>query len=139
MTDERGQAKDASMTAGPRVLLIDDNSEMRAVVRDLLTDDGMTVVGEAADGASGLRLAAELRPDVAVVDVRMPGMNGLEVTREIIALVPGIGVVIHSLFSDPFLEERLRSAGASAIVPKGGASGRLSGEVRRVARTAAAA
>ena len=71
------------------LLLIEDQTLMRQGLRTLLNlEPGMTVIGEAADGATGVRLALELRPDVVLMDVQMPGLNGVEATAALCAAWP---------------------------------------------------
>ncbi len=80
-----------------RVLLVDDQALIRAGFRALLeAEDDLDVVGEAADGAAGVELVARLRPDVALVDVQMPVLDGIEATRRIAAdpELAGVHVVI---------------------------------------------
>jgi CheY-like chemotaxis protein len=80
-----------------RVLLVDDLSDIRLVMRLLLEADGRAeVVGEAADGAEAVRLAGELRPDAVVLDLRMPGMDGVSALPLIRAASPGTVVVALS-------------------------------------------
>src|SRR3954454_8878933 len=77
-----------------RVLLVDDLADIRLVMRLLLEADGRAeVVGEAADGAEAVRLAAELRPDAVVLDLRMPGMDGVQALPLIREASPGTVVV----------------------------------------------
>jgi DNA-binding NarL/FixJ family response regulator len=83
------------------VLLVDDHAMVRAGLARLLSAAGdVTVVAEAADGAEGARLAQEHGPDVALVDLAMPGVDGIEATRRIRAAAPGVAVVILTAFSD---------------------------------------
>src|SRR5690349_21738746 len=65
----------------PRVLVVDDDQGFREMLRDFLADDGFDVIGEAPDGAQACTLAQELQPDVVLMDVRMPRMDGLEASR----------------------------------------------------------
>jgi DNA-binding NarL/FixJ family response regulator len=83
------------------VLLVDDHAMVRAGLARLLAAAGdVAVVAEAADGAEGARLAKELAPDVALVDLAMPGVDGIEATRRIRAAAPDVAVVILTAFSD---------------------------------------
>ncbi|WP_194894282.1 response regulator [Catenulispora pinisilvae] len=101
------------------VLIADDQSLQRLGLRMLLEGtDGVTPVGEASQGAEAVRLAAELRPDVVLMDVRMPGMDGLEATRQIVATGGRTRVLIVTTFDlDEYAYEGLR-AGASGFLLK---------------------
>lgn len=105
------------------VVLADDHPILRAGLRTLLeVEDGCRVVGEAGDGLTALALVERLRPDVAILDVRMPDLGGLEVARRIRERVPGTKVVVLSMHADePFVLEALRH-GVSAYVLKGAAT-----------------
>jgi DNA-binding NarL/FixJ family response regulator len=109
------------VSADLRVLLADDQALVRAGFRALLdASDGITVVGEAGDGAEAVRLAVELRPDVVLMDVRMPSVDGLEATRRIAAdaRLAEVRVVILTTFElDEYVFEALR-AGASGFLLK---------------------
>jgi DNA-binding NarL/FixJ family response regulator len=102
-----------------RVLLADDHQLFRDGLRSLLQrSPGFTVAGEAADGLETLQLAAQLQPDVVLLDISMPGLNGVEVTRRLAAEVPETRVVILSMHADRrFVAETLR-AGASGYLLK---------------------
>ncbi|MFL6266141.1 MAG: response regulator [Actinomycetes bacterium] len=104
-----------------RVLLADDQALVRAGFRALLdAQEGIEVVGEAADGDEAIRLARALRPDVVLMDIRMPGLDGLEATRAIAAdeLLDGVRIVILTTFDlDEYVFEALR-AGASGFLLK---------------------
>jgi DNA-binding NarL/FixJ family response regulator len=101
------------------ILLADDHRIFRDGLRPLLAaQDDITVVGEAADGREALRLARELRPDVAVLDISMPGLNGIDVTRLLGREAPSVKVIILSMHSDRrFVREALR-AGARGYLLK---------------------
>ncbi|TXS74654.1 response regulator transcription factor [Streptomyces sp. sk2.1] len=116
-----------------RVLLADDQAMIRSGLRLILEDQGdITVVGEAADGAEAVELARRLRPDVCLVDIRMPGLDGIDVTRALAG--PGITdplrVVIVTTFDlDEYVHGALH-AGAVGFVLKGAAPALLTEAVR---------
>jgi DNA-binding NarL/FixJ family response regulator len=88
-------------------------------MRSLLEIVDLEVVGEAGDGESGVAAAQALRPDIVLMDWRMPGMDGLEATRRIVALELGISVIIISAYATTGFEEQGRAAGAIELVAKG--------------------
>jgi CheY-like chemotaxis protein len=106
----------------PRVLLVDDTPAIRAALRGLLQDAGMVVVGEAADGLEGIEQAAALRPDVVLIDWRMPRLSGVQATLRIRQQFPQIQVVMFSHIEGEQAEAAARAAGACAFVPKGAAT-----------------
>lgn len=101
------------------VLLVDDNPDDLRDLRDLLSrDDCFEVIGEATSGKQGIRLAQDGQPDLALVDVRMQGLDGFQTTEQITANQPGVQVVMISRHrSEIYAEEAIR-AGAVAFVPK---------------------
>ncbi len=105
-----------------RVLLVDDHSIVRDGLRLCMgAADRYEVVGEAENGRSAVELATELTPDVVIMDVAMPGMNGIEATRQVVALPNPPKVVVLSMHSDrEFVVEALR-AGASGYLMKASA------------------
>jgi DNA-binding NarL/FixJ family response regulator len=103
-----------------RVLLADDHELMRRMLRlTLSTRPGLEVVGEAGDGAEALALARELAPDLVVLDVAMPVMDGLAATRALRAELPGCAILIVSSFEAERLAEAALAAGADRYVEKG--------------------
>ena len=103
-----------------RIFLCDDAGEVRAYLRDELEDlDGMEVVGEAAGAADALAAVAELRPDVIVLDLGMPEMDGLEALTRLSGTAPDTRVVVYSGFASRRLAGHARRLGASAYVEKG--------------------
>lgn len=102
-----------------RVLLADDHAIVRKGIREFLEEDGeVVVVAEAADGAEAVRLVGEHRPAVAVLDVQMPILNGIEATRRIKAAYPEIRVLILTAYDeDPYVFALLR-AGADGYILK---------------------
>ena len=93
--------KPAATTPRPvdtlRVLLVDDHDLFRTGLRNLLEEQTVQVVGEAADGAQAIRMVRELAPDVVVMDLNMPGMTGVEATRQVTTLAPLTRVVVLTI------------------------------------------
>jgi response regulator NasT len=103
--------------SGARILIADDESLIRLDLREMLVELGYDIVGEAGDGRSALELARKLRPDLVIMDIRMPGVDGIsaaeELTRERIA-----PVVLLTAYSDQGLVERAKDAGVVGYVVK---------------------
>ena len=109
----------ASSNQPIRVLLVDDDDAFAELMTFVLRNDAAAeVVGHAADGAEGVRLAGELRPDVVVMDLRMPRMDGFAATQQIVKRVRGARVIAVSSSTDPDDVERVLEAGAAGFVPK---------------------
>jgi CheY-like chemotaxis protein len=102
----------------PRVLLADDYEDIRGLMRFQLEKAGFEVVGEAADGASAVALAIEQVPDVVVMDLAMPVMDGLEAIPMMRATAPGMRIIVLSGFSTATVAEQALAAGASRFVEK---------------------
>ncbi len=118
-----------------RILLADDHAMLRDGVRMVLeSHPGFEVVGTADNGRDAVRLAEELQPDVAVVDVAMPGLNGLEATRAMRHTSPETAIVVLSMHEgEEYLREALR-AGAAGYVLKRAAAKELVGAISAVRR-----
>jgi DNA-binding NarL/FixJ family response regulator len=116
-----------------RILLVDDDPVFRELLAFVLRSDlGAEIVGMAGDGARGVELAVELRPDVVVMDLRMPLMDGFDATRSIVSAVDGAHVLVVSSSTDSMDVERAKRAGAAGYVPKELAVADLSGEIERL-------
>jgi two-component system invasion response regulator UvrY len=103
-----------------RVLVVDDHDLVRTGITRMLADiDGLQVVGEGDSGESALKLARELKPDVVLMDVKMPGIGGLEATRKLLRSHPDIKVVAVTVCEEDPFPTRLLQAGAAGYLTKG--------------------
>jgi DNA-binding NarL/FixJ family response regulator len=118
-----------------RVVLADDHALVReGVCRFLEEASDISVVGEAGDGREALRLVEQLRPDIAILDIQMPGMTGIEATREIKAQFPGVRVLVLTAYDeDPYVFALLRE-GASGYLLKSADPDEFVEAVRKVHR-----
>jgi two-component system, response regulator PdtaR len=117
ISDSEGQATPDAAPAGLRVVVAEDEALIRLDLVEMLREEGYDVVGEAGDGEEAIRLARELRPDLIMMDIKMPGTDGLEAARTIAGerLAP---VVMLTAFSQRELVESARDAGAMAYLVK---------------------
>jgi len=117
------------------VLLVEDHAIVREGLRMMLSiEKDIAVTGEASDGREAIRLARELRPEVIVMDIAMPLLNGLEATRQIIEALPGTRILILSAHSDDAYVERMMSLGAAGYLIKQTAAHVLPDAIRTVHR-----
>jgi DNA-binding NarL/FixJ family response regulator len=120
--------------AAIRVLLADDHGLLRKGVRSVLTQDAdVTIVGEAGDGGEAVRLAEELAPDVVVMDVAMPGLNGLDAAALMTRRSKRLGVIVLTMYSDEEYLVRAVSAGVRGYLLKDSAEPDLIRAVKAVA------
>jgi|GEM_PF-741826 len=135
LVTEREKAEQAATGARVvRVLLADDHVIMRQGLARLLEDEpGIELVGQADDGRQVVELAHVTRPDIILMDVSMPVMDGIEATRQIKADLPNVRVIGLSMYEGAEVAERMREAGAVDYVPKGGNPAELVEAVRRAA------
>ncbi len=102
-----------------KVLIADDHAVVRDGTRQILEqEEDMEVVAEAADGAEAIKLAGSARPDVAIIDINMPNVDGIEATRQIKSLYPNIAVLILSAYDDDQFVFSLLEAGAAGYLLK---------------------
>jgi DNA-binding NarL/FixJ family response regulator len=129
---ESGGVEEATPTNPARLLIADDHALVREGLRTMLSgEDGIQVVAEANDGQQALSICRELKPDLVLMDVRMPVMDGLEATRRIKAEMPHTSVVMVTMHENPdYLFEAVK-AGAAGYVLKDASGERLLGAVRR--------
>ncbi|MCX5682782.1 MAG: response regulator, partial [Planctomycetota bacterium] len=114
-----------------RVLLADDHPVMRQGLARLLQEhDDIEVVGEAGNGREAVELAGQLRPDVILMDISMPGLNGIEATRLICGQLPQIRVIGLSMHEEADMAAGMRQAGAAAYLTKGGSTDELIAAIR---------
>lgn len=118
-----------------RVLIADDHLLVRAGIRALIESiDGVTVVGEANDGREAVELTATLRPDIALIDVTMPGLNGLDAAARLREQSPSTRVIILSMHAnESYVREALKS-GAVGYLLKSATAGELQSALQTVAR-----
>lgn len=124
------------MSTSVRIIVADDHSLFRAGLIELLrTVAGFEVEGEAGSGDDAIVLAGQLRPDVAIIDVGMPGPEPAETVRAIRSISPPTGVVIVTMFDDPALVHELIQAGAAAYLLKSADRTELATAVRAAKRS----
>ena len=118
MGTQQPQREDESMES-VRVLIVDDQRPFREASNMVVEmTDGFEVVGEAENGEDAVAMAADLRPDLVLMDVQMPGIDGLEATRRIMELDPPPRVLVMSTHESGSYEEPALAAGAIAFIPK---------------------
>lgn len=116
-----------------RLLLVDDQALIRGAMAALLELEGdMTVLGTGADGTDAVHLTVELRPDVCLMDIQMPGLDGIEATRAVRAACPDTRVLIVTTFARPGYLRSALDAGAAGFVAKDAPAEQLAEAVRRV-------
>lgn len=120
---------------GPvKLLLVDDHPIVRSGLRMLfLAEPGMQIVGEAGSGQEAVEAVGRLQPDVVIMDVSMPGMNGIEATRRIKAAHPGTAVLALTMYEDEQYFFEMLNAGASGYIPKRAAPDDLVSAIKVVA------
>ena len=117
-----------------RILIADDHAEFRAGMRGLLAmQPDLDVVGEAANGREALDLAASLQPDVVLMDLHMPDVNGVEATRPLVAASPHVGVLVVTMFDDDESVFSAMRAGARGYLLKGARKAETLRAIRAVA------
>jgi DNA-binding NarL/FixJ family response regulator len=118
-----------------RLILVDDHPVVRHGIRGMLENEpDLTVVGEASSGHEGVALAAELRPDIVLMDLRMPGGDGVEATARIVATVPGARVIVLTTYESDRDILRAIEAGAGGYLLKDASPAELAEGVRAAAR-----
>jgi two-component system response regulator NreC len=115
------------------IVLVEDHHVVRQALRTLLeAEPDFSVVGEAADGLDAVQLVESLEPDVVVLDLRLPGLGGLEVTREVVRRLPQTRVVVLSVHTDEAYVANALKNGAAGYIPKTATADELIRAIRRV-------
>jgi DNA-binding NarL/FixJ family response regulator len=119
-----------------RILIVDDHALFRDGLKMLIDHESdMEVVGEAENGEVAIERARELRPDIILMDVKMPVMDGVEATRHIKAEMPGMKILALSMYSSDGFLSRMMNAGALGYFMKGNDFQELSGAIRKAMGT----
>lgn len=100
-------------------IVVDDDDDVRSALDELLREEGVEVVGLAADGDEGVSLALSLSPDVILLDVRMPRLNGLDAARQLRLQLPSTKIVMLSAYDDKALISEAEQIGVDAFLIKG--------------------
>jgi DNA-binding NarL/FixJ family response regulator len=115
------------------ILIVDDSAQIRNMVRLWLeTDDKFDVCGEAADGLEGIEKALQLKPDLIVLDLLMPRMNGLQAAEALQSKMPEVPIILFTLFPDSELASQARKAGVASVLSKMTEMSSLCDEVERL-------
>ena len=118
-----------------RILLADDHTILRSGIRSLLEDEpGLSVIGEAEDGRVAVSMACKLKPDVVIMDIAMPLLNGLEATRQIKMQCPDVKVLILSMHDNEEYIRQVLEAGAMGYILKDAAARELISAIKSVYR-----
>ncbi len=116
-----------------RTLIVDDHNLVRHGIQSMLSGvEGIKVVGEALNGEDAVKIAREVRPDVVLMDLKMPGIGGLEATRKLLRIDPDIKVLVVTVCDDDIFPARLLQAGASGYLTKGAKKEELIQAIRAV-------
>jgi DNA-binding NarL/FixJ family response regulator len=109
-----------------RILVVDDSDTVRRVIRLFLeSHTGLEVCGEAGDGVDGIEKAKELRPDLVLLDLAMPRMNGAEAASVLKGLMPDVPLILFTMYSESVGKSVMSAVGVSAVLSKPDGLGRL--------------
>lgn len=103
---------------GKTVLVVDDNATVRKFLATAFLSDGFKTCGEAENGKEGIDLAKQIHPDVIILDLSMPVMNGLEAASELRKIFPRTPIILFTLYGDNVLESLASKAGVTLVLPK---------------------
>ena len=130
------QPGDPDLTSQPiRVLIADDHSLVREALANMLSDhEGIIVIGQASDGQAAVEQVEELQPDVVLMDVSMPRLNGIDAARQIAQRWPDVAIIGLSMHEDQQVADKMLKAGATAYVCKSGDPEELIEAIRKSAQ-----
>jgi DNA-binding NarL/FixJ family response regulator len=115
-----------------KIMLVDDESSVRTGLRMCLElEPDLTIVGEANNGIEAVELAQTLKPDVMIMDVEMPELDGITTTARLRKVVPNVSIVVLSIHTDTHTQAQALAAGAAAFVEKQGSVAQLLTAIRR--------
>jgi two-component system invasion response regulator UvrY len=115
------------------ILIVDDHRLVRIGLRRLLGDiKGIKVVGEAGNGEDAAQMVKDLKPDIVLMDIHMPGIGGLEATRKILRIAPKIKVIVVTVYGEEPFPSRLLKAGAAGYITKGASLDEMAQAIRTV-------
>lgn len=117
-----------------RILIVDDHEALRAGVRSVLEGRGLEVCGEAVNGLEALEKVAQFRPDLVILDITMPVLDGFTAAREISKRLPGVGILLLSMHESASMVNVAKSSGARGYVAKSEGIARLLKAVDAIAR-----
>jgi two-component system, NarL family, nitrate/nitrite response regulator NarL len=116
----------------PRILIVDDHEAIRRGIRSLLGQDSLEICGEAKNGKQALEKVRELEPDLVILDISMPVMDGIEAAREIRRLAPSTKIVLFSVHDSAVINEIVQKTSADAFALKSDAGADLVVTVKRL-------
>lgn len=100
------------------VLVVDDNAQLRRIIRAEIESAGLEVCGEAVDGLDAIEKVRDLKPDLIVLDLSMPRMNGIDAAREIARICPGLPILLYTMHADVLRSGRKLPEGVTEVVAK---------------------
>jgi DNA-binding NarL/FixJ family response regulator len=116
-----------------QIMLAEDHEKVRTVLRTMLeARPSWHVCGEAKDGCEAVKVAAQLKPDVIVMDLSMPCMDGISAAREILAASPSVPIVLYTMHYSAQLEKEAQKAGIRSVISKAGINGDLCDAIERI-------
>jgi DNA-binding NarL/FixJ family response regulator len=115
-----------------RILIVDDSAIIRRTLRALLEERSWAVCGEAENGCEGIDKAQELKPDLIVIDLAMPLLNGIDASRMLKRLLPATPIVMLTTFTDDHIKAAALAAGVQAVVNKSEGATTLIGSIQQL-------